>query len=90
MNLQTDLFAEPDYPSDLEDLEAQYVEVAAEPLAVPCGWMDRTNSRCRRLGHKPVLMDGLQMVCRGQRLVHCAPECFSAFNEPAIEVDDGA
>ncbi len=88
MKLQADLFSENEPPIDPEDLEAQYVETAPEPLAVPCGWRDRTNSPCRRLGHKPVMMDGLQAVCRGRRLVHCAPECFSVFNKP-VEIDDG-
>ena len=79
MKLQADLFAEPE-PLD-EPTSDLVCEVELEPLAVPCGYKDRTNQPCSRLAHKPVMMDGYQATCRGRRLVHCAPECYNAFHD---------
>ena len=79
MKLQADLFgqaiADDEIVSDVK-------EISTEPLAVPCGWKDRANQPCRRLGYAPVMMDGFQVTCRGQRLVHCAPHCFSVLVKP--------
>lgn len=80
MKMQADLFGEPTADDEIVmDVE----DISAGPLAVPCGWKDRANQPCRRLGHAPVMMDGFQVTCRGQRLVHCAPECFSTLVKPA-------
>lgn len=79
MNAQSDLFYQ---PVEVETETIPALESAAplgEPIAVPCGFVDRTNNRCRRLGHRPVLIDGVQLVSAGRPMLHCDPACFSAF-----------
>ena len=49
---------------------------ASAPIAIPCGFSNRYNQPCRRLGSWPVIVDGSQMVCRGRPMVHCDPACF--------------
>lgn len=82
MKMQADLFG----PVDLDHIDEpdpELLEIPAEPLAVPCGFVDRTNNPCRRLAVRPVMLDGLQMTCRGRRMLHCEAACYSAFNAPA-------
>lgn len=79
MMTQTDLF-EPageivDYSAEMMS-ESTTPAVDASPIAVPCGFMDRHNNRCQRLGNWPVMANGKQMVCRGRPIVHCDPDCF--------------
>jgi len=45
-------------------------------LAIPCGFRDRRNMPCRRLGVRPVTIDGQGFHHRGSALVHCDPACF--------------
>lgn len=52
-------------------------EPLGEPIAVPCGFMERTNSRCWRLAVRPVMVDGAQLVSRGRPMLHCDPACYS-------------
>lgn len=78
MMTQTDLFTPAgeivDYSADNHEHGALAVDTS--PIAVPCGFMDRHNNRCQRLGNWPVMADGKQMVCRGRPIVHCDPGCF--------------
>ena len=78
MMTQTDLFDPADQSDEGLALEHETEAVSAEtsPIAVPCGFMDRHNNRCQRLGNWPVMADGKQMVCRGRPMVHCDPACF--------------
>lgn len=48
------------------------------PIAVPCGFADRSNRPCNRLGKWPVMADGKQLVCRDRPMVHCDAACFAA------------
>lgn len=78
MMTQTDLF-EPagevvDYSADNHERAALAVDTSS--IAVPCGFIDRHNNRCQRLGNWHVMADGKQMVCRGRPIVHCDPACF--------------
>jgi hypothetical protein len=86
MMTQTDLF-EPageivDYSADKHESAAKTTNTS--PIAVPCGFMDRHNNRCQRLGKWPVMADGKQMVCRGRPILHCDPVCFKG--ETAVEL----
>ena len=78
MMTQTDLCAPHDEitePLDAEH-ETEPVHSAATPIAVPCGFSDRYNRPCKRLGNWPVMIDGKQMGCRDRPMVHCDPACF--------------
>jgi len=97
MMTQTDLFAshnEITEPLDAE-LEAAPVRSATTPIAVPCGFSDRYNRPCKRLGNWPVMIDGKQMGCRDRPMVQCDPACFEGDalaqqngNDDDIEWDD--
>ena len=78
MMTQTDLFAPQDeIPEALDaEHEAEPVSSATTPIAVPCGFSDRYNRPCKRLGNWPVVIDGKQMGCRDRPMVHCDPACF--------------
>lgn len=92
MMTQTDLFN----PADTADVgladEHESVSASgdASPIAVPCGFMDRHNNRCQRLGNWPVMVDGKQMVCRGRPMLHCDPTCFKGATsaQRSSDVDD--
>jgi len=91
MMTQTDLF-DPAEKTDADQAgehehEPETLLAAANPIAVPCGFMDRHNNRCQRLGNWPVMAEGKQMVCRGRPMVHCDPACFRA---DAVPVRYGA
>lgn len=45
-------------------------------LAIPCGFHDRRNMQCRRLGVRPVTIDGQRFYHRGYAIVHCDSACF--------------
>ena len=47
-----------------------------EPIAVPCGFRDRHNNPCHRLGNWPIMDGSKQMLCRGRPMVHCDAACF--------------
>ena len=81
MNSQADLFA----AVDSSALDAASLASPApkremplrDPIAVPCGFVDRSNNRCRRLGRQPIFVDGVPLTSRGRPLVHCVPECWN-------------
>lgn len=74
MLTQTDLFT----PADTVDDAAASVVVrqSGEPIAVPCGFRDRHNNPCQRLGNWPIMDGAKQMLCRDRPMVHCDPACF--------------
>jgi len=80
MMTQIDLFA-PHYEIR-ESLDAEHetapVRSAATPIAVPCGFSDRYNRPCKRLGNWPVMIDGKQMGYRDRPMVRCDPACFKS------------
>lgn len=78
MMTQTDLFARVEENTESEDInhELDKTLALAEPIAVPCGFRNRHNAPCQRLGNWPVMSDGKQMVCRDRPMVHCDPACF--------------
>jgi hypothetical protein len=80
MNAQTDLFGEEPQEASIEDgIEGAGI-TPGEPLAMPCGYLDRTNTRCKRLAWRPVMMNGKQMHSHGRPMLHCEMACFTAFH----------
>lgn len=76
MNAQSDLFEQlPGRESSGRPLDSS-VEIFGEPIALPCGFMDRANNRCKCLGSLPLMVDGVQLVSRGRPLLHCDPACY--------------
>ena len=75
--MQTDLFRS---ASELPIVQARQEHsvnaVHQAPLAVPCGFLDRANKPCQRLGNWPIMVEGQQLSCRGRPVVHCDPACF--------------
>ncbi len=62
---------------DAEPVASAVPDAAALPLlAIPCGFRNRRNAPCRRLGSWPVTIDGEPFHHRGHRIVHCDPACF--------------
>lgn len=45
-------------------------------LGIPCGFRNCRNAPCRRLGSRPVRIDGKPFHHRGRSIVHCDPACF--------------
>jgi hypothetical protein len=78
MITQNDLFAPANEIIDSEDISQGLNKAltVTTPIAVPCGFRDRRNSPCRRLGNWPVMSEGKQMVCRDRPMVHCDAACF--------------
>lgn len=90
MMTQTDLFDPAGKIDDgaANETESQALPADASPIAVPCGFMDRHNSRCQRLGNWPVMADGKQMVCRGRPMLHCDPACFRGDTPAQRHIED--
>lgn len=91
MNMQRDFFTSDAEAVEIDAIESRPVAAAAQtadPIAVPCGFIDKTNHRCSRLGSRPVVIDGHQMVSRGRPMVHCDPACFSATRELQAHEED--
>lgn len=61
-------------PLDVAEIEAP----RGEPIAIPCGFMTKSNQRCQRLAHRPVMLEGHQMTCRGRPMLFCDPTCYDA------------
>jgi hypothetical protein len=80
MNAQTDLFGEP-----ADTASSTAITKPGSPLAMPCGYLDRSNKRCRKLAHRPVMMNGIQMHSHGRPMLHCEMECFTGTQ---TEVDE--
>lgn len=51
---------------------------AAAPIAIPCGFTNAANHPCRRLAHRPVMVEGEQLACRGRPMLFCDPDCYAA------------
>jgi len=63
----------------VEPLDAAEIEAPrGEPIAIPCGFMAKNNQRCQRLAHRPVMLEGHQMTCRGRPMLFCDPACYDA------------
>ena len=90
MMTQSDLFGSINDSSELGQIapEPSPTPPSAAPIAVPCGFLDRANKPCQRLGSWPVMMAGKQMVCRGRPMVHCDPACFSSVQAPSRGYQD--
>ena len=86
MMTQTDLFEPAGESADCSADKHQSAPRTADtsPIAVPCGFTDRHNKRCQRLGNWPVMVEGKQLVCRGRPLLHCDPACFKG--ETAVKL----
>lgn len=70
-----DLFDAPE--PDAGPVATVVPHAAALPLlAIPCGFRNRRNAPCSRLGSRPVTIDGEPFHHRGHRIVHCDPACF--------------
>lgn len=75
--MQTDLFRSASEVPIVQAREECGAHVAHQaPLAVPCGFLDRANKPCQRLGNWPIMVEGRQLSCRGRPVVHCDPACF--------------
>ena len=58
-------FFDPAPDLNIEPLDAAEMEAPrGEPIAIPCGFMTKTNERCQRLASRPVMLEGHQMTCR--------------------------
>lgn len=80
MIMQTAFFAPLDAitESEVSDLAVDKTSALTARIAVPCGFRDRHESPCKRLGTWPVMSDGKQPVCRDRPTVHCDPACLRA------------
>lgn len=74
MNAQSDLFGEEPLDAAIEDTAI----TPAGPLAMPCGFLDRSNTRCKRLASRPVMMNGKRLHSHGRPMLHCEMACFNA------------
>lgn len=75
--MQADLFrSDSELPIGQARQECGVNAVQLIPLAVPCGFLDRANNPCQRLGNWPIMVEGQQLSCRGRPVVHCDPACF--------------
>jgi hypothetical protein len=75
--MQTDLFrTASELPIVQGRQERAESAVQQMPLAVPCGFLDRANNPCQRLGNWPIMVEGQQLSCRRRLVVHCDPACF--------------
>ena len=91
MNLQRDFFTSDAEAVEIGEIESFPVAAAPQtinPIAVPCGFVDRKNHRCSRLGCRPILIDGHQMVSHGRPMVHCDPACFNMIRELQAQEED--
>lgn len=72
-------FFDPAPSLTVEPLDAAEIEgPSGEPIAIPCGFMAKNNQRCQRLAHRPVMLEGHQMTCRGRPMLFCDPACYDA------------
>lgn len=74
MNTQTDLFGEKPLEAAIDDAAI----TPKEPLAMPCGFLDRSNTRCKRLASRPVMINGKRLHSHGRPMLHCEIGCFNA------------
>jgi hypothetical protein len=92
MDRQHDFFREPDPATDDDDVASVAPQAPPAPLAVPCGFVDRSGRPCRRLAHRTVCMNGRPFLHRGGELLHCVAECFRGTSDARgdLEPDEGA
>lgn len=89
MNVQTDLFGDEPQEAAIDEVIKGADITPAEPLAMPCGYLDRTNTRCKRLAWRPVMMNGKQLHSHGRPILHCEMACFTAFHgKPGDPLED--
>jgi hypothetical protein len=84
MNLQPDLFGEPVTALASSADDPRTAKSTMRTLAIPCGFFNRQNEPCRRLGTRSVVIDGSPLVCRGVSIVHCELDCFRTVPIPSI------
>lgn len=80
MLTQSDLFNPAENVDD--DVATTVTQLSGKPIAVPCGFRDRHNNPCHRLGNWPIMDGAKQMLCRGRPMIHCDPACFKADPPP--------
>lgn len=88
MERQSDLFSS-GYPavSDVGDRDAEAVECEElQPIAVPCGFLNRASRPCSRLAHERVRLDGRPFASRGRPMLHCSRACYNEPPEGAREI----
>ena len=88
IKLQTDLFGAPEAAVEAPPASPAPASSGRRILALPCGFLDASNKPCRRLGARPVIMGGEQLVCRGAAMVHCEQDCFRSSAIPAATYSD--
>lgn len=89
MTMQSDLFDPTEEIPACEQIDQSLSQKAPEPLAMPCGFMNAANARCERRAHRPVMMNGVQMVWRNRQMLHCEIDCFRAIAAaPAPQAED--
>ncbi len=82
-------FFDPAPDLNIEPLDAAEMEAPrGEPIAIPCGFMTKTNERCQRLASRPVMLEGHQMTCRGRPMLFCDPACYNASMRADVPADD--
>lgn len=87
---QDDLFDPEPNCGETVRCEVPVEALDAAPIAIPCGYMTRSNRPCQRLATKPVLIEGYQMTCRGHPMLHCDPACYGAPSSDVGSVEDRA
>jgi len=86
MLTQTDLFESAE--TDDDGAASVVTHQLGAPIAVPCGFRDRHNNPCQRLGNWPIMDGAQQMLCRGRPMIHCDAACFRG-DPPPLDHDPG-
>ncbi len=82
-------FFDPAPDLNIEPLDAAEIEAPrGEPIAIPCGFMTKTNERCQRLASRPVMLEGHQMTCRGRPMLFCDADCYNASMRADVPADE--
>ncbi|MGW8138464.1 hypothetical protein ACWGNZ_22995 (plasmid) [Sphingomonas zeae] len=89
MDRQHDFFREPDPAADDDGIDQGTTQAPPAPLAVPCGFVDRSGKPCRRLAHETVCMNGRPFLHRGGELLHCVAACFRGTPDALVDLDPG-
>lgn len=59
-----------------DDAVSKAPEWPAPPIAIPCGFTAKDNRPCHRLAHRPVMIEGEHLTCRGRPMLFCDPVCY--------------
>lgn len=89
MDRKHDFFREPALAADDDGTDDGTTQAPPAPLAVPCGFVDRSGKPCRRLAHETVRMNGRPFLHRGGELLHCVAECFRGTPDTRGDLDPG-